>query len=477
MNKLFKEHNALLINILFFLLLGTSIGCSGKTSVSDKAELMCEEHGVPERFCTLCHPDLQTKLMMCQEHGVPEEICTICHPESVEKYGLKKICKEHGLPASLCPKCNPATGAQTKGASESLPLVRLAGKDVAEKAGIVAVTAAYGAVSPVVTANGEVQYDETHMARVRPRVSGVIAEVLVKPGDAVRAGQALATVDSAELGQAKADYLAALPMVELLRKTLARQQGLDSQGAIAGKNVQQSEAELLRAEVELLKASQRLRNFGFNRKEMQELSREDEQRRNEIKILAPLDGTVVRHKAVRGEAVEPATDLFTVADVSQVWINLEIFEQDLRRVRIGQPVEFRIRGLEPTIFAGKVIWIDTEVNSLTRTIRVRAEAENPQGVMRANMFGRGTIQVGDKRTSLVVPREAVQWEGDSHVVFVQTKADQFEPRRVITGQNLGKQIELAKAEIKPGELVVTTGSFLLKTEIQKGSIGAGCCGE
>src|SRR3989304_3258007 len=135
-------------------------------------------------------------------------------------------------------------------------------------------------------------------------------------------------------------------------------------------------------------------------------------------------------------------------------------------IRVGQPVVFRIRGLEPAEFPGKVAWIDTEVNSQRRTISVRAEAGNPQGLMRANMFGRGEIQVGDQRTSLIVPREAVQWEGSSHVVFVQTKADQFEPRRVTTGQNLGKQIELAKAEIKPGELVVTTGSFLLKTEIQ-----------
>ena len=71
----------------------------------------------------------------------------------------------------------------------------------------------------------------------------------------------------------------------------------------------------------------------------------------------------------------------------------------------------------------------------------------------------------------------MQWEGSSYVVFVQTQADQFEPRRVLTGQNLGKQIELAWAELKPGESVVTTGSFLLKTEIQKGSIGAGCCGD
>ena len=93
------------------------------------------------------------------------------------------------------------------------------------------------------------------------------------------------------------------------------------------------------------------------------------------------------------------------------------------------------------------------------------------------MFGAGEIQVGVRHSALVVPREAVQWEGSSYVVFVQTRADQFEPRRVLTGQKLGRQIELAWADLNLGESVVTTGSFMLKTEIQKGSIGAGCCGD
>ncbi len=553
MNRaLYKVPIALLINISLLLFLGTLAGCSGKIPEPAIDELMCIEHGVPERFCILCHPELKSKLLMCQEHGVPEEICTICHPEAIQKYGLKKICKEHGLPASLCPKCNPGINnsevksdwcpkhgvpkslcticdpelaktlpmcvehgmpqaicticrpelaknfvtckrhnlplafcsdsdckakSETRAVTPSLPLIRLAGPDVAQKAGIATVDAVRASMPLTVAANGEVGYDETRLAHVRPRVSGVVAEVLVKSGDAVSAGQVLAVVDSAELGQAKADYLAAQPLVELWKKTLSRHQGLDEKGVIAGKQVFEAQAELQRAEAELLKSAQRLRNFGLDKERMALLAQENEQRRNKLKILTPLDGTVIRVRTVLGEAVEATTELFALADVSRVWINLEIYEKDLRRIQIGQAVAFHVPGLEPAEFPGKVSWIDNEMNVLTRTIRVRVEAENRQRLMRINMFGRGEIQVGNQQIALLVPREALQWEGSSYVVFVQTQADQFEPRRVLIGQNLGKQIELAWADLKPGESVVTTGSFLLKTEIQKGSIGAGCCGD
>ncbi len=354
--------HASLICLSMLLPLGTLVGCSAKSAPPAAAELMCNEHGVPERFCIICHPELKSKLLMCQEHGVPEEICTICHPEAIEKYGLK-VCKEHGLPESLCPKCHPAlkagevksdwcpehgvpkslcticdpelvkslpmcaehglpqaicticrpelaknfvtckrhnlpaafctdpvclgdvklacdTGNLSKDGvkredesgkdgmqkkSAALPLIRLAGPDVAQKAGIAAVPALQTSLSPLVAANGEVGYDETHLAHVRPRVSGVISEVLARPGDAVRRGQVLAVVDSAELGQAKADYLAAQPLVELWTKTHSRQQGLDQQGVIAGKQVFEAQSELQRSEAELLKATQRLRNFGIDK--------------------------------------------------------------------------------------------------------------------------------------------------------------------------------------------------------------------
>jgi cobalt-zinc-cadmium efflux system membrane fusion protein len=332
----------------------------------------------------------------------------------------------------------------------------------------------------VLVANGEVGYDETHFAHVRPRVTGVVREIDVKPGDLVTKGQLLAIIDSAELGQAKADYLAALPLVELWTEALARNRGLSERGLVAEKIILEAETELRRAKAETIKVGQRLRNLGLDRPQIAALTDEDDENRNLLKITAPLDGTVVRRNAVAGEAVEPASEIFAVADLARVWVLLDVFEKDLQRLRVGQPVTFRVAGLAPAKFTGTVAWIDAELNDRTRTIRVRAEVDNTDGLLRAHMFGQGEIAVGEPHQSLVVPRDAVQWEGASFVVFVQkdrNRPDQYEPRRVLIGRQDGDRFELPWADVQLGELVVTTGSFLLKTEIMKGSIGAGCCGD
>jgi cobalt-zinc-cadmium efflux system membrane fusion protein len=517
------------------------------------AGLFCREHGVPEKFCTLCHEELKSKLLMCAEHGVPEEVCTICHHDAERKYGLKMICREHGLPKHLCPQCNPAlrggamtsdwcpthgvpeslctrckpdlartvpmcaehdvpeavcticrpelvknfatcpahqlpaafcprcravgvaNGRSATGQGQSLPLVRLADAAVAASAGITTEPVQKAAVTPVVVANGEVGYDENRLAHVRARLSGVLHEVRCQNGESVEEGRVLAVIDSAELGQAKADYLAAKPMVELWSKTLSRVRGLNERGIVAEKQILEAETDLQKAKAEVLKVSQRLRNFGLDDAQLARLADEDAKERNLMSITAPLTGTLVRRKAVPGEAVDATSELFTVADLSQVWVYLDLYEKDLRRIRIGQPVTFRVPGLAPAKFVGMVSWIDTEVNDRTRTIRVRATVDNKDRLLLANMFGRGEIQVNDPHTSLVVPRDAVQWVGLSFVVFVQRRPGEYEPRRVLVGQNGGTYTELAWSDLQADDDVVTTGSFLLKAEVLKGTINAGCC--
>jgi cobalt-zinc-cadmium efflux system membrane fusion protein len=160
-----------------------------------------------------------------------------------------------------------------------------------------------------------------------------------------------------------------------------------------------------------------------------------------------------------------------------MWAYLDVFEKDLERIRVGQTVSFRVAGLAPREFPGQVIWVDSEVHERTRTIRVRVELENPESLLRAHMFGHGEIRVAGPGHSLIVPRDAVQWEGTSFVVFIRGKQPtEFEPKRVLIGRRETEYTEIAWAELKPGDSVATTGSFLLKTEIMRDAIGAGCCG-
>jgi cobalt-zinc-cadmium efflux system membrane fusion protein len=442
----------------------------------------CAAHGVPESLCTRCQPDLATALDMCDEHGVPDALCTICRPELAANF---TVCKPHYLPARFCARCDTggtrnAEGADTANAatekgSTSLPRVKLPGPDVAAKAGIEVKPATVEPLAETVSANGGVSYDETRLAHVRPRVTGLIREVSVKPGDHVEQGQLLAVIDSAELGQAKADYLAATPLVELWTETLARTRGLSERGLVAEKLILEAETELRRAKAEMIKVTQRLRNLGCTRVEIAALADEPEDERNLLRVTAPLAGTVVRRRAVVGESVGPSDELFAVTDLARVWVQLDVYEKDLRRISVGQPVTLRVPGLASAEFTGSVAWIDTEVNDRTRTIRVRAEVDNRDRLLRAHMFGRGEIHVGEPQSSLVVPRDAVQWEGASYVIFVQRASDEFEPRRVLVGRRTGTHVELAWAKLKPGDLVAAGGSYVLKTEILKEAIGAGCC--
>ena len=115
-----------------------------------------------------------------------------------------------------------------------------------------------------------------------------------------------------------------------------------------------------------------------------------------------------------------------------------------------------------------------ELNRRTRVLRVRAEVENPEGILRAGMFGEAVVHVRERAPRVVVPKEAVQWEGCCNVVFVRRSAQEFVPRKVRLGEEAGRYWVVEEG-VEEGETVVTTGSFLLKTEILKGSIGAGCC--
>jgi cobalt-zinc-cadmium efflux system membrane fusion protein len=166
--------------------------------------------------------------------------------------------------------------------------------------------------------------------------------------------------------------------------------------------------------------------------------------------------------------------LFAVGDTSKMWAMIEIYDTDVHRVQIGQPAVFTIDGLGGESFGGRVTWISTRVDPNTRTLQARAELLNDRGILRANMFGKATITFRDASPGLVVPKSAIQWDGCCNLVFVKLSDVLYQPRKVRLGFEVGDFYEV-KDGLAGSESVVTTGSFLLKTEIMKSSIGAGCC--
>lgn len=486
---------------------------------SDDGGLRCVEHGVPEKFCTLCHPELKGKLLWCEEHGVPEDICTLCHPEVKDKYKVTTC--EHNLPAEFCPKCGKgqapnlvndgwcaehnepeATCSKCKAAEEKgeskgeesrrpegddgpkaavekkadirpLSIVKLKRPELAGKIGVQTVPVAEERHAHRIGGNAEVAYNASRYAEVRPRVSGFTREVKVEVGDEVRTGQVLAVIDSPEVGTAKTQYLSALPGVSLAEATLKRTAALIRQDALPGKNQLEAETKLHQARAEQMNAEQRLRNLGFGDKELGRI-RETRDSTTLLNVLAPFDGTVVAREAVIGEAVEPTTQLFDVADTSVMWTWIDVSERDAALVAKGQAVTFSVSGTDGTGYPGRVIWIGTEVNPQTRTTRIRAELKNPDGKLRANQFGRAEIQVGEDHAALIVPKAAVQDFEGAHLVFLAQDDGSFRPQRVRTRPvGRGGAVEVTWG-LKPGVRVVTARSFLLKTELMRDALGAGC---
>lgn len=222
-------------------------------------------------------------------------------------------------------------------------------------------------------------------------------------------------------------------------------------------------------------ARQKLESLGLTPRDIQRVIKHQDGS-GELPIYAPFDGVLVERHAVIGESVKTGERLFSLADTRQMWAILDVEEEQIAQVKKGLPVILQVQGLKGQSVRGQITWIDTKIDDKTRVLRVRAEVDNTKGLLRANMFARARIQVRDEQLSMIVPRKAVQWDGCCNIVFLKRNERIFEPRKVQIAFQTGDYAVIDKGLLGE-EIVVTTGSFLLKTEILKGNIGAGCCGD
>ena len=191
-------------------------------------------------------------------------------------------------------------------------------------------------------------------------------------------------------------------------------------------------------------------------------------------LTAPIAGVVTQRHATIGRLVDGDDTLFEVVDPSVMWIELDVAEADLALVRVGQPVAIALDMLPDRELTAELSYVAPAIDLRTRTAVARAPLPNPDGSLRANLFGRGRIAVSDPRAAVWVPRSAVQRARATSVVFVRIAADLFEARRVAVAAVNGERASVT-GRVSAGDDVVTDGSFLLKTETLKESIGAGCC--
>jgi cobalt-zinc-cadmium efflux system membrane fusion protein len=454
-------------------------------------------------MCPWCDPSLIESLGFCHGHGVPEAFCYLCNPALIPAFkAVGDWCAGHDRPESQCYICNPhldpankeTSAAQTpQGATTyfDMPyvsrtqqppsvycskqdlIIRFDDPEVAADAGLEYATVESRRISKTIECNAEIVYDGNRFAHIAAQVPGIITEVHRDFGDAVETGTPLVTITSTHLGAAKAAYLQASAAVELWEQNHARETDLLERGVSTESDLLEAKSRLTESRISLSETKQALLSFGLTEKQIEHVRRREETSARYV-VTAPFSGTVVDRHATVGELVDPSMQIFAVADASRMWALIDVFEADLREVAVGQPVVLRVEGLRGEPIAGHIAWVSTQLDPQTRTLQARVELDNDRGLLRANMFARASVTVSSPSATLVVPTTSVQWEGCCNVVFVKESDTVFEPRKVHLGIGTGTLYQVLSG-ISEGDTVVTQGSFLLKTEILKGSIGTGCC--
>ncbi len=449
----------------------------------------CGSHGVPEALCTQCRPALIAAFKAegdwCTEHGVPESQCEECHPGIKEKWqdGTEDDavarkpgrlwCKEHGVAERECGICHPELAAKLR-PGESLK-VRTVSPQSADKAGIRVAFPKESEAAPTVRALGEARYNQNLLARITPLASGVVQRVLVDVGQELKAGEVLVEIASSEVAAAKRDYL--ISMVDERLKALAheRERQLRAKEISPERDFEQAESEYDRARIARLTARQRLANLGFTEEEIVDVE-QSQSSSSVLLVRAPFSGTLVERTAVVGEAVEPGIPLFTLADLSTMWIELAVPESEAAALHTGLSVRATFKALPDLDFDGRLVWVHSRVDERTRLIKARAQVGNAERRLRDGMFAEVHVFLGEATSTLRIPKDALQRINEQPYVFVKASDDLFDLRRVIIGKRNGDTVELLGG-IGPKDAVVVQGAFTIKSEFLKSRLGAGCVDE
>jgi cobalt-zinc-cadmium efflux system membrane fusion protein len=309
--------------------------------------------------------------------------------------------------------------------------------------------------------SGSVQVDEQRIARIGSTVTGRIVDAPVLLGAEVRAGQALARLDSTELATAQRDYLKADLDMQLALRGLERAKILLAADVISIAELQRRETELLTAEAVYKAARGNMLVLGMSAEAIEHLDR-SRAINPSITLRSKLTGTVIDRRVMPGQVVVPADILYIVADLSQVWVVGEVPEHQIAGIRVGESVQVELPALGNRLLTGRITFVGGVVNPETRTVTVRSVLPNADRSLRPAMLVSLLIKDTPKRLPAVPAVAVVRDRGIDHV-FVQTEPSAFQLRPVELGLEIDGWRPVLKG-LRAGDLIVADGSFLLNTE-------------
>jgi len=303
----------------------------------------------------------------------------------------------------------------------------------------------YKDVHDEIRTTGNVEADETRLAEVQVRFSGWIQQVFADATfKQVKKGQPLLTIYSPELVSTQNEYLLARQNRDLLAKSTVP-------GVASG------------AFSVLSSATERLKQWQIPEREIAELEETGRVKR-ELEVDAPASGFIVERSALPNMYVQPGTKLYSIADLSAVWVYAQVFQNDLGRVRIGNPAEITVDSYPGRVFRGRVSFVWPQLDPATRTAKVRLEIQNPGLALSLGMFVNVRLDLPLGR-QLVIPSSGVFQTGTRQIAFIDKGDGHFEPRDIETGARAGDDLVGAKG-LRAGERIVTSANFLIDSESQ-----------
>ena len=337
---------------------------------------------------------------------------------------------------------------------------------VQKQNGVVVAEAKKQRLAGVISATGKVEANADRIAHVSPRISGKIVAVRASLGDSVSAGQALATLDSVELGEALNRYHQSKTRLALAQSSMDRIKILVEKKIAARKDILQAETDYKTAQTELHGDEERLSLYGVAPAEL----KSEGHKKPLLPVRSPIGGIITEKHAIVGELSDPSKSLYTVADLSNVWVMVDIHEKDLAKVRKGQAATVMVSAFPELKLKGRITYIADLVDVATRTVKARIEVANPGRNLKPEMFATVELALAaDAPPVLAIPEDAVQDLDGKKVVFVAESESEFGARLVQAGRLAGGMIEIVSG-LKEGDRYAVKGAFILKSELKKGEV-------
>jgi cobalt-zinc-cadmium efflux system membrane fusion protein len=374
----------------------------------------------------------------------------------------------------------PQATAEAKGQAGEVQMNATAQK----QAGISVSPAVAESISETISATGQLTHNEDQVWHVGAITDGRVVAIYAKPGDFVKAGQVMARLHTHEVHESRAAFRKAMEEVDRAqaaeihaRRVRDRAQRLFDLKAASREQVDTAENELRNAQAAVKQARTELEKERVHLVEFLEVPVEDphagkhpDHQEDYVPLKAPESGTVVTRTATPGSVVSRGDDVFTITNTNTLWMIASVNEADLAFLRVGQPVNLLVRAYPGRTFRGRILRVGEQLDPETRTLKVRVLVPNTGGLLKPEMYASAEIEKAATRQAVVVPEAAIQDVNGHRAVFVRTAANRFRVQLVDVARSANGRAEIVNG-LTPGTEVVVRGSFVLKSQLLKSSLG------